>query len=86
MAVDLEKMAADLQYLRKAIDELKTQREFSADTSLIDINDMATEMKCSVSGFRNRLLPKLMAAGIVKKYGGRYKAFRRDFEMYKLNP
>lgn len=73
-----------LDELMQEVKILREQNNPAQDTSMLDINEMADELKCSVSGFRNRLLPSLLRNGVVKKYGGRCKARRCDFELYKL--
>lgn len=78
-----------MQKLDQLISKFETIEKLvnpSIDTSMIDLPAMASELGYSESHFRNVLLPRLMKQGIIRKYSGRYKAFRRDFEMYKLNP
>jgi hypothetical protein len=74
-----------LDQLMQEVKILREQNNPAQDTSLLDLNTMADELKCSASGFRNRILPGLLRNGVVKKNGGRYKARRCDFELYKLN-
>lgn len=62
--------------------EIKNQINPSQDTALIDLPEMAVKMNYSLSGFRNVMLPRMLNAGVIKKYGGRYKARRCDFELY----
>jgi hypothetical protein len=78
----MEKLSLVLQKLEK----IEQQSNPATDTSMVDLPTMAQELGYSESHFRNVLMPRLMKMGIIRKYGGRYKAFRRDFEMYKLNP
>jgi len=68
------------------LDSLEKMSNPAIDTSMVDLPTMAIELGYSESHFRNVLMPRLMKQGIIRKYNGRYKAFRRDFEMYKLNP
>jgi DNA-binding Lrp family transcriptional regulator len=74
-----------IDQLMQEVKALREQNNPAQDTSMLDLNQMADELKCSPSGFRNRILPSLLRNGVVKKYGGRYKARRCDFELYKLN-
>ena len=71
-----------LESLISEVRELKNQINPAQDTALIDLPEMAQRMAYSPIGFRNRMLPKMINAGVVKKYGGRYKARRCDFELY----
>lgn len=71
-----------LESIMEEVRELKKQINPSQDTALIDLPEMADKMNYSLSGFRKRMLLPMLNAGVVKKYGGRYKARRCDFELY----
>jgi len=81
-----EMIMQKLDALLSKFDAIEKLVNPAIDTSMIDLPQMAQELGYSESHFRNVMMPRLMKMGIIKKYGGRYKAFRRDFEMYKLNP
>lgn len=79
----LEQILSEVQSLHKEIETIKKGQNLSADTTMIDLPEMAVELGYSQGHFRNVVMPRLMNAGIIKKYGGRYKARRCDFESYK---
>jgi len=78
-----EMIMQKLDLLISEVQALKQSSNPDADTRLIDLPTMARELGFSESNFRNTKLPVLIAKGIIKKYGGRYKARRCDFETLK---